>query len=87
MLPFHPGAAVMAIKCKAPIIPIVIYKKPKFFRRTHVLIGEPIELSEYYGKKLTEEELSQVDEFLRNRMIEMKREHTKYLENKKNKKA
>ena len=87
MLPFHPGAAVMAIKCKAPIIPIVIYKKPKFFRRTHVLIGEPIELSEYYGKKLTEEELSQVDEFLRNRMIEMRREHTEYLENKKKKKA
>ena len=41
----------------------------------------------YYGKKLTEEELSQVDEFLRNRMIEMKREHAEYLENKKNKKA
>ena len=87
MLPFHSGAAVMAIKCKAPIVPIVIYNKPKFFRCTHVLIGDPIELSEYYGKKLTEEELSQVDEFLRNRMIEMKREHTKYLENKKNKKA
>ena len=87
MLPFHSGAAVMAIKCKAPIVPIVIYNKPKFFRCTHVLIGDPIELSEYYGKKLSEEELSQVDEFLRNRMIEMKREHTKYLENKKNKKA
>lgn len=87
MLPFHSGAAVMAIKCKVPIVPIVIYKKPKFFRCTHVLIGDPIELSEYYGRKLTEEELSQADEQLRQHMIDMKKAHTEYLENKKNKKA
>lgn len=87
MLPFHSGAAVMAIKCKAPIIPLVIYSKPKFFRRTHVLYGEPIDLSEYYDKKLSQEELAQVDEMLRQRMIEMKQAHTEYLNAKKQKKA
>ena len=89
MLPFHSGASVMAIKCKAPIIPIVIYKKPRFFRCTHVLIGDPIELDEYYDKKLTEEELAAVDESLRQRMIAMKKEHAEYLQSKKkkNKKA
>ena len=87
MLPFHSGAAVMAIKCKVPIMPIVIYKKPKFFRCAHILLGEPIDLSEYYGRKLTEEELAQVDERLRQHMIEMKRAHTEYLESKKNRKA
>ncbi len=85
MLPFHSGAAVMAIKCKAPIIPMVIYNKPKFFRCTQVLLGEPIDLSEYYGKKLTEEEIARVDELLRQRMIEMKRSHTEYLKDKKKK--
>ena len=85
MLPFHSGASVMAIKCKAPIVPIVIYNKPKFFRCTHVLIGEPIELSEYYGRKLTEEELAQVDERLRQHMIDMKKAHREYLEAKKRK--
>ena len=90
LLPFHPGAAMMAIKCKAPIVPIVIYNKPKFFRLTHVLIGEPFELTEYYDRKLSEEELAQADECLRQRMLDMKKEHSEYLANKKknkNKKA
>lgn len=87
MLPFRHGAAVMAIKCKVPIIPIVIYKKPKLFRRTDILIGEPLELTDYYGKKLTEEELGEVDEFLRSHMLEMRRKHTEFLESKKRKKS
>ena len=87
MLPFRHGAAVMAIKCRVPIIPLVIYKKPKFFRCTDILIGEPIELSEYYDKKLSEEELKEVDEYLRQHMIQMREAHTKYLEEKKKSKA
>lgn len=86
MLPFQHGAAVMAIKCKVPIIPVVIYKKPKFFRCTHILIGEPMELSEYYGKKTSEEELNQIDEYIRQHMIDMRKAHTEYLQNKKCKK-
>ena len=87
MLPFHSGAAVMAIKCKVPIIPLVIYSRPKFFRCAHILYGEPIDLSEYYDRKLSQEEFAQVDEMLRQRMLEMKREHTEYLNAKKQKKA
>ena len=87
MLPFHSGAAAMAIKCKVPIIPLVIYSRPKFFRCAHILYGEPIDLSEYYDRKLSQEEFAQVDEMLRQRMLEMKREHTEYLNAKKQKKA
>ena len=87
MLPFHSGAAVMAIKCKVPIIPFVIYSRPKFFHCAHILYGEPIDLSEYYDRKLSQEEFAQVDEMLRQRMLEMKREHTEYLNAKKQKKA
>ena len=59
--------------------------QPKFFRLTHVLIGEPFELSQYYDRKLTEEELLEADEILRQRMLDMKREHTEYLQSKKKK--
>lgn len=86
MLPFHHGAAAIAIKCKTPIVPMVLYKKPRFFRMTHVLIGDPIEFTEYYGKKLTDTELTAVDESLRERMIAMRREHTEFLQNRKHKK-
>ncbi len=83
LLPFKHGAAVMAIKTKAPVIPVVIYKRPKLFRCTHVLMGEPIDLSEYYDKKLTDEEILQADEKIRETMLRLKCEHTAFLESKK----
>ena len=82
-LPFHHGATAMAIKAKAPIIPIVLCKKPRLFRLTHVLVGEPIELTEYYDKKLTSEDMVEADEKLRQHMLQMKKEHMEFLQNKK----
>ena len=63
-LPFHGGAAMLAIKTRTPIIPIVICNRPKVFRMTHVMIGEPVELTEYYGKKLSAAEYEEADEKL-----------------------
>ena len=51
------GVAMFATKAKVPIVPMFIQKKPKLFRRTRFFIGEPFELDEFYGKKLTNEEL------------------------------
>ena len=86
MLPFKHGASVMAIRTKTPIVPVVIYKKPKLFRCTHILMGEPFELTEYYDKKLTDEELLQADTKIRELMLKMKADHTRYLAEKKKKK-
>ena len=72
MLPFHGGAALLAIKTKTPIIPFVICNRPKPFHMTHVVFGEPFELSEYYGKKLSPEEYVKAEEALRNRMYELR---------------
>lgn len=87
MLPFHHGAAAIAIKCKTPILPIMMYKRPRFFRRTHVLIGEPFELTEYYDRKLTEADFAEADNKIRDIMLDMRKQHAEYLENKKKKKA
>ena len=87
MLPFHHGAAAIAIKCKTPILPIMMYKRPRFFRRTHVLIGEPFELTEYYDRKLTEAEFEEADNKIRDIMLNMRKRHAEYLENKKKKQA
>jgi 1-acyl-sn-glycerol-3-phosphate acyltransferase len=86
MLEFKGGAAMMAIKAKAPIMPLVIYKKPRFFRMTHIIAGEPFELSEYYGEKMTEEKLAEADAKLFQRILDIKAEHKKFLEEKKAKK-
>lgn len=84
---FRHGAAVMAIKAKAPIVPVVMYTRPKLFRCTHILIGEPFELSEYYDKKLTEEEYTSADEKIRNVLLTIRAQHTEWLKNKKKRKT
>ena len=83
--PFRHGAAAIAIKAKVPIIPIMIYKKPRYFRMTHVLVGEPIELTEYYDKKLTETDYAEADAELYNAMLDLRKKHKEFLESKKKK--
>ena len=82
-LPFHGGASFLAIKTKTPIIPFVICNKPKVFHKTHVVFGEPMELSEYYDKKLTPEEYDAADEKIKNRLYELRAEHRAMLAEKK----
>lgn len=86
MLPFKHGAAIMAIKAKVPVVPVMLYAKPRFFRCAHVLVGDPIDLSEFYDRKLTDEEASRADEKIRSVMLNLRKEHKEYLENKKKKK-
>ena len=83
LLPFRHGASMMAIRAKAPIVPVVIYDKPKFFKCAHIIYGDPIELTEYYDRKLTEKDYEEADEKLRARILEIKREHKEFLESKK----
>lgn len=85
-LPFHGGAALFAIKTKTPIIPFVICSRPRVFHMTHVVFGEPMELSEYYDRRLTPEEYAEADEKLKNRLYELRAEHRAMLAEKKNKK-
>ena len=85
MLPFKHGASVMGIRTKTPIVPMVIYQKPRCFRKAHILIGEPIEFTEYYDKKVTDEDFIAADEKLRNIMLQMREDHTAFLQSKKKK--
>lgn len=71
-LPFHGGAALLAIKTKTPVIPFVICNRPHVWRLTHVVFGEPMELSEYYDRKLKPEDYAEADEKLKNRLYELR---------------
>lgn len=87
LLPFKHGAALMAIRCKKPIQLVVMYEKPKFFRCAHILVGEPFELTEYYDRKLLDEEVLEADNKIRQKMLDLIEEHKVFLENKKKKKV
>lgn len=64
------GSVIFSVKAKCPIVPIMMLKKAKIFRKTRIIIGKPFEFSEYYGKKLSEEDIANLDQMLREKMIE-----------------
>ena len=69
-LPFKSGAAALAIKTKTPVISMVQIKKMRFFRAMHIYYGEPFEFTEFYDKKLSQEDFDAADLILRHKLEE-----------------
>ena len=85
-LPFKSGAAALAIKTKTPVVLMVQCRKIRLFRRNYFYFAEPFEFTEYYDKKLTEEDILEADEILKERMLALYLELREMLNSKKNKK-
>jgi len=51
------GAIIFAAKGDAPIVPVVLYKRSKIFRKNYLLIGEPIEIEAVDKRRMTHEEI------------------------------
>jgi len=73
LLPGGTGVAWLAIKSKAPVIPLFIHNAPRaksmpgcFIVRTHVTLtyGTPIDLSAWYDRKPGHEELAEVTDLI-----------------------
>jgi 1-acyl-sn-glycerol-3-phosphate acyltransferase len=58
------GAALIALKADAPVIPIHINASYKLFSRVRISYGEAVDLSQYRGRKLSQEELSEASELI-----------------------
>lgn len=52
----EPGIAMIAIKGRAPVLPIAIVSNYKIFNKTIVKIGKPVILDKYYEQKLQSED-------------------------------
>ena len=48
---FKSGAALMALKGKAPILPVYIAPRKRWYNRTVMVIGEPIDIVKLYAEK------------------------------------
>lgn len=55
-LPAKPGVGLFAAKTKAKIVPMSIITKYRVFSKVKVVIGEPIDMSDYYERKVNKEE-------------------------------
>ena len=68
------GTMIFAVKAKCPVVPMMLSGKAKLFRKTKLFIGKPFDLSEFYDKKLTDEDLVQMSEILKSKMISVQQE-------------
>ncbi len=82
---FKGGYLVFALKTKSPIVPIMMLKKAKIFRKTIMVIGKPIYLDEYYDKKLSDNELDELNQIVRENMIKQQQSMSDIIAKKRNK--
>ena len=62
---FKSGVVLMALQGKAPIVPVYCRPKPHFWSRLRIVIGEPIDVIERYGKRPSLSQIEKISEELR----------------------
>ncbi len=67
------GSVIFAIKAKCPIVPLMLNGKARFLRKTHLIIGNPFELSDYYSKKIDDNDLENMEKIVRDKMVEQQK--------------
>ena len=72
MLQFKNGTALFAMHARVPVVPVYIYKKPRFFRRNYLYIGKPLDVSKYCGGPINAEKISLCGGDIRDVMEETK---------------
>jgi 1-acyl-sn-glycerol-3-phosphate acyltransferase len=79
LLPANPGVAWLALKGGKPVIPVFIHGAPQSdsmvkpfctLSRVQVTYGEPVDLSQFTGQRLTPDLLNRVTELLMQRVSE-----------------
>lgn len=71
--PFKTGTAMFAIKGQAKIVPIVIESKIKLFKTNYAMVGEPIDLSQFYGTRFNEEVANSATQIIYQKMLELQK--------------
>lgn len=73
--PFKPSYIMIALRSGKPIIPIVLDGTYHLFKRTHILIGEPIDLRKYnLPSNPNEEQINSVNDSIYQKMINLKKD-------------
>ena len=50
MLHLESGAAFIALRCKVPLVPVLVDRPAKLWRRVNVYVGRPIETADLYDQ-------------------------------------
>ena len=80
------GTAMFAVKGEAKITPIIIYDRLKMFKKGYVIVGKPIDFSEFYEQRFTDEVSQKCTQILNDKMHELQQEIFQLVEQEKSKK-
>lgn len=69
LLPLKGGAALFAIKARVPVYPVMCLHKTRLFRRTKIVVGDAVDLSAFYDRRMTAEDYAAAEEIIRGRML------------------
>lgn len=80
LLPLKGGAALFAIKAKVPVYPVMCLRKTRLFIRTKIVVGDPIDFSDFYDIKMTAEDYEKAEDRIRERMLATKHDYLAKIE-------
>ena len=72
VLAFKSGAVMMAHRAGAPIIPMYIVKKTKWYQRQRVVMGQALDVPGLLGRFPSVEQLNAVSDLLREKEVELR---------------
>ena len=68
---FKSGAVMMALKGKAPIVPVYIAPRKKWHSRAIIVVGEPIDLNTLCGGKMDLKTINEASDMLREKEMKL----------------
>ncbi len=71
------GAAVLALRAKAPILPVYIQSRPKLFRVNHVYIGKPMDISDLAAQGFNTDMVEALCARIRDTFLQMRKDAEK----------
>ncbi len=77
------GMAMFALKSGSPIIPMTLLYKPKMLRFNKLIVGEPIDLSQYQDTKASREVYTEIADMVLDAMKNLRKDYIESLSPKK----
>ena len=78
---FYPSYILIAHKSNAPIVPVVSDGNYGPFKRLHLIVGEPIDLSAYIdAPKVNKEEIARLNDIIRDKVLALRAELDRRIE-------
>ena len=73
--PFYPSYIVIALKANAPIVPLITDGNYGLFKQVHMIIGEPIILSQYLTEeKASKEDIARLNDIVFAKVLQLRKE-------------